>query len=442
MHFGDRRRTVGGTPPVRRLAPAALIALSAAAIASAQTATPRLDTTTFVVVGEGLAAGQSGPGLSEFYQKYSFPALVAARLPTAFPQPLMQGPGVHDVLGMQSVPQNPPLLSQGDTRIQIRLGHSDPLPQLFVLNISVPNSRLSDALGRRPSFPIVQELDRQQTIANLILGFPAMLLERDVPLWTQAEYAEAMNPTLALIELGYYEALEAAVYQEPNRVPEPAAFRDGYAAIVRRLRALQSQVIVTTIPDPIDTGYFVRPALAAQLAFTSTFVIQTGYGVGNNDFLTKEALLEIGNQFIRRKIEPLPRNSLLRQATADQIRARVRNLNTEIQNVARDTGAVVYDLAALFARIKSAGVTIGSRRLTGEYFGGFYSLDGFYPGPAGHALIANEVIALLNRTYGRSFPAVDLNPIAAVDPVLAFRPAGGGTVFRASDLGLPAGGGE
>lgn len=397
---------------------------------------PRLDTTTFVVVGEGLAAGQSGPGLAEGSQKYSFPALVAQRISTAFTQPLMQGPGVHDVLGTNSVPLTPPLLSQGDTRIQVRIGKDAPAPYLFVLNVSVPNARLSDAIGRRPVFPIIQERDRQQTIANLILGFPAMLFDRDVPLWTQAEYAEAMNPTLALIELGYYEALEAAVYQEPNRVPDPAAFRAAYASIVRRLRALQAQVIITTIPDPVDTGFFLRAPVAAQLAFTSQFVIQTGYGVGSGDYVTKNALSEIGNQFILRKIEPLPPNSILRAAVADQIRARVRALNAEIQNVARDTGAVVYDLAGLFARIKSAGVTVRGQRITGEYLGGFYSFDGFYPGPTGHALIANEVIALLNRTYGRSFPAVDVNAIAAIDPVLAYRPPGGGTLYRARDLGL------
>lgn len=401
---------------------------------TAQTA-PRLETTTFVAVGEGLAAGQSGPGLSESTQKYSFPALVAEKLQTIFPQPLLQGPGVHDVLGTTSVPLTPPLLSQGDTRLQLRTGNT-PSPSLFIFNISIPNARLTDALGRRPSFPIIQERDRQQTIANLILGFPAMLFDTDVPLWTQAEYAEAMNPTLALIELGYYEALEAAVHQEPGRIPDPGAFRQGYASIVRRLRALQSQVVVTTIPDPVDTGYFLRPAIAAELAFAPELVIRAGYGVGSGDYLTKAALADIGSHFINRKIDPLPANSILRQATADQIRTRVRALNTEIQNVARENGAIVLDLAALFARVKSAGVTVRNRRITGEYLGGFYSLDGFYPGATGHAVIANELLSLLNRTYTRTFPAVDVNAIAANDPVFAYRPAGGGTLFRAVDLGL------
>jgi hypothetical protein len=428
MSFVDRWRTVGGLPPSHGLTLRLLVLGAAAASAGLSQSTPRLDTTTFVVIGEGLAAGQAGPGLSENTQKGSFPALIAQQMGTAFAQPLMQGPWNHDVLGFPSVAINAPALSQGATRVQIRATPtSDPSPPLFILNISVPNARLTDALSRRPALPLIQEKDRQQTILNLILGFP---------LWSQAEYAEAMFPTLALVELGYFEALEAAVRQQPDLVPAPATFREGYTSIVRRLRALQTQVIVTTIPDPTETGYFIRPQVAAQLTSSSQFVIQAGYGVGNNDLLSSPAINEIGSQFIRRKIEPLAPGLIMRAAMADQIRARVRALNTEIQNVARDNGAVVYDLAALFSRMRSAGAVVGGRRLTGEYFGGFYSLDGYYPGTTGHALIANDILGLINRTYGRSFALVDAAAVSRLDPIVSMSPPLGNQVFGARELGV------
>src|SRR6516225_7264702 len=60
---------------------------------------PGLDTTTFVVMGEGLAAGMANYGLSSESQRYSFPSLAAAQMQTAFPQPLIQPPGVGDVIG-------------------------------------------------------------------------------------------------------------------------------------------------------------------------------------------------------------------------------------------------------------------------------------------------------------------------------------------------------
>ncbi len=435
MCFVDRRLTVGGSLRLWGSCLRLVSLTASVAISGFGQSTPRLDTTTFVVVGEGLAAGQAGPGLNETVQKSSFPALIAKQMGTAFAQPLLQGPGMHEVLGFPSSAINAPGLSQGATRVQIKATPtSDASPPLFILNVSVPNARLSDALLRRPALPLLQENDRQQSIVNLILGFPQLIVNNDVPLWSQAEYAEAMFPTLALVELGYYEALEAAVKQQPDLIPSAATFREGYSNIVKRLRSLQSQVIVTTIPDPTETGFFIRPQVAAQLTSASQFVIQSGYGVGNNDLLTITALNEIGNHFVRRKIEPLGPTRILRAAMADQIRTRVRALNTEIQTVARENGAIVYDLAALFTRIRATGAVVDGRRITGEYFGGFYSLDGYYPGTAGHALIANELLGLINRTYGRSFPLVDANAIARLDPVTRMAPPPVGRPFTAAEL--------
>lgn len=51
-------------------------------------------------------------------------------------------------------------------------------------------------------------------------------------------------------------------------------------------------------------------------------------------------------------------------------------------------------------------------------------LDGIYPGTTGHAFIANEVLALLNSTYGTSFPAVDVTAVMRRDPVVQYRAAG------------------
>jgi hypothetical protein len=84
---------------------------------------------------------------------------------------------------------------------------------------------------------------------------------------------------------------------------------------------------------------------------------------------------------------------------------------------------------------------VGSRRLTADYLGGFYSLDGVHPGATGHAVIANEILELLNRTYGRSFPPIDLQAVLPADPVAQYRRAEG-IRFSPAELGLaePAGG--
>lgn len=158
-----------------------------------------LDTTRFLVLGEGLAAGMTHFGLIASYQEKSFPAQMALQMQTAFPQPLFQDPGVGAVLGYPASPVAPPTYPQ--TRVRLfppQSNTADEHPTLFVFNLSVPNFRLDDSLSRRPVPPLVQS-DPQQTLINLILGFPSMILTKDVPLWTQLDYARAMMPTFALV---------------------------------------------------------------------------------------------------------------------------------------------------------------------------------------------------------------------------------------------------
>ena len=56
--------------------------------------TRNLDTQTFVVLGEGLAAGVGHFSLTEDVQEWSFPALAAEKLGATFDQPLLEAPGV------------------------------------------------------------------------------------------------------------------------------------------------------------------------------------------------------------------------------------------------------------------------------------------------------------------------------------------------------------
>jgi hypothetical protein len=67
-------------------------------------------------------------------------------------------------------------------------------------------------------------------------------------------------------------------------------------------------------------------------------------------------------------------------------------------------------------------LTAGTRTLTADYLGGIYSLDGYYPGQTVHADIANNLLTLINKTYGTSYSTVDLATVAASDPALRFTP--------------------
>ena len=83
---------------------------------------------------------------------------------------------------------------------------------------------------------------------------------------------------------------------------------------------------------------------------------------------------------------------------------------------------MLYDLNAFFARAKVQGLTVGTRTLTADFQGGLYSLDGSYPGMVVHALIANDILALLNKTFSTSYPTVDATALLTSDPAVRITP--------------------
>ncbi len=511
----------------------------------------RLDCSRFVVLGEGLAAGMTNFSLIEVDQLESFPAQMARQMKVDFPQPLFQAPGLGDAPGFPRLPVRLPFDHQTTVLRQLP-------PAAPYANLSLPGMTLADALTRRPAPPVVRGDDALQTAVNLVLGMDGPLTAPAAARPTLLEYALARKPTLALVELGYAEVLAAAADGRAEQMPDPAVFRTQYAQLVQALRAIECVVVVTTIPDPVDTAYFSPLESAARVLKVPAATLASSYGLAPGDRVSVEALTEMGYQLICKAIQPLPEHLFLREAAAAAVSARVLALNAEIAAVARELGAVVYDLHALFGRVRTSGlpvrrklgpvfelgaaptvaaeerkylvrvvassardlvgrefpvsgvVTVGrgegceirlsdpniSRkharlgpadatscavadvgsangtwlddkkvgearvpfgrrfrvgdtqlvclepvaddsaeaatvviadlaRLKAHFLGGFYSLNGYYPGQTGQALIANELLAVLNTTFGTEFESLDAAKALAADPVAAYRLAEG-----------------
>jgi hypothetical protein len=380
----------------------------------------RLDPTNFVVVGEGLAAGFADYSLKDVYQLKSFPAQMASQMNTSFPQALFQGSGIGNAPGFPELPVRVPGPGQNTVR-------TDFPPQLFVFNVSVPGFRVEDSLNRRPAAPIVRPDDMTQTVTNLILGYPALIL-KNKPLWTQYEYALQMNPTFAIVELGYFDILQGAVTGDVARLPDPTAFANNYSRIVTGLAGTGATVLVMTVPDPTTTAYFTTVAGSTRLTGALPSVVTGVYRVGANDLITATGMTALAARIEGNDTSALPPGSVVPAAAVAQIQQRVRDINTQINSVAQRTGAIVYDLAGLFARIRANGFFAGSQFLTADYLGGFYSLNGYYPGNTGSALIANEILSLLNTTFRTDFLPVNIAAIAAEDPAVKFAVQVNGTI--------------
>ncbi len=376
----------------------------------------RLDTNVFVTLGEGLAAGVGNFALYADVQQTSFPAFLARQMQSDFIQPLIESPGLGNLVGFAEQPVVLPNLAQTTVL--------ENLPPAAVQNLSVPCFRLKDALELRARQPLVQRHDAKQTTANLVFGLPAISRgEAEMP--TQLEAALSQNPTFALVELGYYEALEAAVNAAPQHLPKAEDFHFDLARLHTYLQETGADVLFLTIPDPFDTAHFADIFTAAKILKVEPSVLLELYDIGENDLINLNGLNEISFQIFARSFEPLPENCVINATTAAEISERVRRLNEEIASLASEQKTSVFDLHRLFKRIRHEGFFIGGRKINSEYLGGFYSLNGYYPGATGQALIANEILNFLNQKFAARFPHVDIAAVSRTDPVFAYKQADG-----------------
>jgi len=377
----------------------------------------RLDKSVFITLGEGLAAGFGDFGLSVEVQRGSFAALLAQQMQTEFAQPLVEAPGIGTVPGYDDLPVIVPALMQ-NTALE------DFPPKAAYGNLSVPGFRIADASQLRPLPPLVHRTDHKQTAANLILG-GAELIAGKGELTTQLEGALRQDPTIALLELGYYEAIEAAIQGDPAQLPDIDAFKASYGPLLESLRGVGSQVVAMTIPDPRDTAYLSTVESAARNLKVTPSVIIEGYDLKDGDRVTVSGLVDMGCQLLARNLGPLPAGAIIPAAVADQIGDRIEALNAQLNTLAEEHGALVFDLHHFLHEVAEQAVIVGDNRLSVDFLGGFYQLNGHYPGLTGHALIANAVLEFLNESFAATFPLVDVQAVAGCDPVASYQQADG-----------------
>jgi len=385
----------------------------------------RLNPARFVVMGEGLAAGMGDFNLNSETQQLAFPVFMARQMQTEFRQSLLQPPGVTGLPGFPELP----VVIPGPLQSTVL----NDLPPGAPSNLSVPGLRLSDALELRPSQPLIHRHDVKQTTVNLIWGTLPIAQGRTDVLPTQLEFALQQTPTFTIVVLGYSEAVEAAVHGRPELLSDSGRFCAQYERILKALTEAGCTVLLLTVPDPLDTAHFSDLRVAASILKVERDYLTTNYDFEESDLVTLRGLNEISFQIFGRSTQPLPPDSVLKITAAEEIRASIRTLNDKLADLARRFNAPTYDLYALFRRIKHGGVIVGNRKLNAEYLGGFYSLNGLYPGATGQAMIANEMLLGLNRQYDARFLPVDLVPVMASDPVAAYKPAGG-PCWNSADL--------
>jgi hypothetical protein len=188
------------------------------------------------------------------------------------------------------------------------------------------------------------------------------------------------------------------------------------------LRAVlpNAKILVGNIPDVTTIPFFTTVGPATQaLGISAVYGIRSaGDTVVMNlktNFLTLNAQAELAQGKGVLRGDPLSNLAVLDSTETAIAHAAVTSYNTTIASVAAARNAVVFDANALLKKVNSDGYSVAGERFTSEYVaGGLFSLDGVHPTSRGYAIIANEIITLLDQRYGMSIPLVDISSVPGI----------------------------
>jgi lysophospholipase L1-like esterase len=385
-----------------------------------------------VVVGDSLAAGVENGSLVDFQQEHGFAKVIAHQMYVPLSLPLVPYPGAPNTLDLVDASFPPVIQPLPGFLVFPRLN-----PFEEVTDVAVPLQTVSDALNRRPNRTL-SSTDETQLATNLVLGFPCPVLI-PCPARTQVQQAVALHPTAILIDIGNNDILApvssgqlASIFSSPEQQQAFfTQFATNYALLLHQLSAANAPFIIGNLPDVIETAFFIPvPRLAAELKLPVSNLTSL-LGVNATDFITLSALPKVEAIVTNEVQGPLPASCsstatpapcVVTAQEAAAARAAVMQLNRIIATAAAPYHAVVVDLFHLVDELYVNGYTIGNRKLTADFLGGLFSLDGIHPTNTGYAIMANEFIKAINHAFDLNVKGANVQQIAEHDPLVLNKP--------------------
>jgi hypothetical protein len=402
---------------VRFLASSAVLLLPLVVPPLAAAQTPNLSR--LVVVGDSLSAGVQNISLLGTQQPNGYAALVAAQAGVPLVLPLIQYPGLPNVLEITGF--NPlPVIGAvpGTIPSQPRVN-----PNQQPTDLAEPGATVAAALFAPSVLP-----PPVGPWAQAVLESPAFPTPP-----SQVAEAVALNPTTVILWLGNNDALvPALVGSIPSLTPVPN-FTGAFQAVITSLAATGATLIVANIPDVTEVAFFTPITRISQVTGLPAWWISNALGTGTGDYLRLNALTPALDILIGKTKGPLPvmcplpypgfpapnAPCVLTAADAATIRAQVNSYNSAIATaVASVPKATLVDVHSLIDQISQNGYNVPGRNLNTGYLGGLFSLDGIHPTNTAYAILANQFIATMNTNLHTSIPPVNITPIAKRDPLV------------------------
>ncbi|GAB3850554.1 hypothetical protein GCM10028822_16080 [Hymenobacter terrigena] len=436
-------------------------------------ATTGLDLSRYLAVGDTYTAGVSAGGLTRASQQYSFPNLLAQQFALAsgggtFSQPLLEagsGSGYLDFVDFtasglvrsrrvagQAV-RGSAIITPGNcgnpdtTRLLVRSATASALPQ----NLGVPGLTLAQVA----TAGLGNEANARPGVA-FNPYFERLLPAADNRTYLQAVTDAAATATFftyfqGLDDLMPYVRSGGQCGANPATLPSISTMRTNAGLVIARLVAKGQRGVIMQLP-PLTSLPFLRAGqglnlearLQASFGDTARIYIEDPINLGppvhitNNDYVLAPALARIGRPtavVVNGTTLMLPygrdiRNPIRDADVLDKSREfdLIDGVRKDYNNYLNDLAGITYKLPILTpATNKStldtdvllfnqvAGIiAVGGVQYSPELVrGNFFSLDYYSLTPRGNGLLANAIIAALNRAYRTQIPAIDVNRLPA-----------------------------
>jgi hypothetical protein len=285
------------------------------------------------------------------------------------------------------------------------------------LDVAVPGFTVGALVGLQPSCT--------PNPANPIEVMAAEILNplcHSNPGPTELAEAVSLKPTTAILWIGSNDALFSLLFVDTPPT-DALTFSGLYDAAATTMANASGHLVVANIPDVTLTAYLTSvPKLAAILGFP----VPTVFGLYPGDMVTPYAfpviqamgssLTVLPDSVLTASGSPVP--IVIRAATLSDIRAHVIAYNGAIAQEAKANGATLVDIYSLINDLAANGVVVGGQKLTTDFMGGLFSLDGVHPTNTGYAIIANEFIKTMNQSLHTGIPPVSIEQVSKTDPLI------------------------
>ncbi len=402
-----------------------------------------VDFSRFVVIGNSLTAGYQSSALYESAQNYCFGNQIAQEVGADFAMPLISDPGIGGLLEVQSL--EPFALTVATTQgTPTNLTYPAPYN-----NLGIPGALLYDVLNATSSTTCASYIG-----AGVANPFFDIVLRGN---GSQFQQAKLLHPTVVVLWIGNNDVLGyatsgGAAPTAPTPVPQ---FQYLYSQLADSVASLGAKTVVVNIPDVTTIPFFttVGPMVGLELpSIVKLYYQKHGETVASgqataNDLLTGKILLTLqGSEYAPLLGHPTgkwyrdhgypalpqgidttkpfgfhPQNPWPDALTLDademaNAESTVAAYNSTISAMAAKDNFGLVDINGYLKQVRAAdfsgGTTINGVNFTTMFVeGGIFGLDGVHPTDRGQAIIANQIISVLNSKFGANLSTINVSTI-------------------------------